>query len=55
MEPGTGGTYIVIVNNWDSLGLPVQYALRTVRVQADDDLVNDPAGPALTFVAASGQ
>ena len=48
-----GGTYVVVLSNWDALGRPVQYTLKTVAVQADDDLANDPAGPPLTFVSWS--
>jgi hypothetical protein len=48
------GNYLLLVNNWDSLGRPVQYKLRTVAVQANGDLVNGPVGPALTLVSTGG-
>lgn len=47
------GTYTIVLNNWDSLGRPVTFTLRSVALQPGSDLVNAPSGPALTFVAKS--
>ena len=53
LQSGVGGTYTIIVSNWDSLHRPVQFTLTTLEVPSSGNLADATPGPALTFVSGS--
>ena len=53
LESPVGGTYVLTLNNWDSLGRPVDFSLKSVAVGGNGDPQAAPPGPALTLVGSS--
>ncbi|MHB1132879.1 MAG: N-acetylmuramoyl-L-alanine amidase family protein [Chloroflexota bacterium] len=53
LEASVAGSYVVIVNNWDSQGRRIDITLKAVVGDVEGDLTTAANGPALVFLSTS--